>query len=77
MAMYAQKGNKVIVVDEYSKAQYLNQGYDIVENGKVVAYGKGKVISPAMFLQLQEENEKLKAELESLKAKKSEKKEKK
>lgn len=73
--MYAQKGNKVIQVDEYSKAQYLKQGFNIVdEKGKIVEYGRGKTISPAEYLKVVEENERLKEELEALKTKKTEKK---
>lgn len=67
--MTAEKGNKVYTVDESTKAAYQVAGFDIYEDGEVVAYGKGKTVPYEDYMTLQEENEKLKnrvAELEMM-----------
>ena len=40
--MTAEKGNKVYTITEAEKDTYQSQGYDIFEDGKIIAYGKGK-----------------------------------
>ena len=70
--MFAKKLNKVIKVNDATKDFYANQGYDIVDdNGKVVQRAKGAKVSVAEYDKVVEENEKLKAEIKELKAKKS------
>ena len=62
--MKAIKGNRVYTVSEQEKQAYLNRGFDIADdNGKIIAHGKGKTVS-------YDEYAKVKAELESLRAKK-------
>lgn len=72
--MYAKKLNRVIQVNEQTKDFYVNQGYDICDDkGKVIEHGKGAKVSAVAFEKLAEENEKLKKQIEELKAKKTEK----
>ena len=66
--MTAEKGNKVYTITEAEKDTYQSQGYDIFEDGKIIAYGKGKTIPYETYMKLKEENEKLKEENENLKA---------
>ncbi len=63
--MKAVKGNREYNITEAEKTGYVNSGFDIVENGKVIAYGKGKTVP-------YEEYEKLKKELAEEKAGKEE-----
>lgn len=58
--MQAIKGNKVYTIDKTCKNDYISQGYDIVENGKVIAYGKGKTVSFDKFKALEQELDKFK-----------------
>lgn len=58
--MTAEKGNKVYTISEAEKDTYQSQGYDIFEDGKVIAYGKGKTVPYEDYMKLQEENERLK-----------------
>lgn len=66
--MTAEKGNKVYTISEAEKDAYQSQGYDILENGKVIAYGKGKTVPYEHYMKLKTENEKLKAQLKAKKA---------
>ena len=73
--MKATRGNKVYTIDETQKADYIAQGYDIVDDeGKVLQYGAGKTVSYEQYKELEEktaklekENKKLKDELKELK----------
>ena len=68
--MKAVKANKEYAITEAEKKGYIDQGFDIIGNdGDVVAYGRGKTVPYADYKALQEENEKLKQELESFKSK--------
>ena len=67
--MYAKKLNRVIKVTDANKDYYLNNGYDIVEKGKVIEHAKNKKVSVSEYEKLMAENEKLKAELEKAKGK--------
>ena len=42
--MTAEKGNKVYTITEAEKDNYRSQGYDIFEDGKMIACGKGKTV---------------------------------
>ena len=75
--LYAQRGNKIIRIAEAQIPQYKNDGFDILDDGKIVEYGRGKTISPDQYLRVVRENEALKIEIETLKAKKPGKKAKK
>lgn len=62
--MIAEKGNKVYVIDENQKEFYQSQGFDIKNNeGEIVSYGAGKTVSLEKYMQLKQENEELKKQL--------------
>lgn len=42
--MIAVKGNKEYTIDESQKKGYQDAGFDILENGEVIAYGRGKTV---------------------------------
>ena len=42
--MRAVKGNKEYTIDETQKKQYQDAGFDIMEEGEVIAYGRGKTV---------------------------------
>lgn len=64
--IYAEKDNKVYLIDEIEKKYYLDRGFDIFdESGEVIEHGKGN--EHAIAAELKAENEKLKAENEELK----------
>lgn len=65
--MEAVKGNKVYTVDETTKGRYQNDGFDIYQNGEVIAHGKSKTVPYAKYAALLEENKALKAENEEMK----------
>jgi hypothetical protein len=54
--MKAVKGNKVYEIDESKKNSYVKQGFDIMENGKVIEYGVGKTIPYNDYKKLEDEN---------------------
>lgn len=60
--MKAVKGNKVYLVDETNKKDYQDRGFDILDDdGKVIAYGRGKTVPYGEYEALKKENEALKA----------------
>jgi hypothetical protein len=64
--MYAEKDNKVYLIDEIEMKYYIDRGFDIFdESGEVIEHGKGN--EQAIAAELKAENEKLKAENEELK----------
>lgn len=70
--MRAVKGNRVYTISEREKLHYQDTGFDILnDEGKVIAYGRGKTVPYGDYMILKEENEALKAEIESLKVKKA------
>ena len=65
--MRAVKGNKSYIVDDKTKARYLSDGFDIVDDdGKVLESGKGKTVSYEQYQKLVEENVALKEQLASV-----------
>ena len=66
--LVAKKGNKEVFVDTTSRARYLNEGYTLYEDGKIVEYGRGYAYSPAQYLAVVEENERLKETVKKLEA---------
>jgi hypothetical protein len=63
--IYAEKDNKVYVINETEKDYYLKRGFNLVdESGETIEYGKGN--EQAIAAELKVENEKLKAENEEL-----------
>lgn len=68
--MYAQKGNKVYNVNEQTKAQYLADGFDIVDDsGKVIENAPGKTVPYAEYKRVSAENARLTDENAKLTAK--------
>ena len=64
--MYAEKDNKVYLIDEIEMKYYIDRGFDIFdESGEGIEHGKGN--EQAIAAELKAENEKLKAENEELK----------
>ena len=51
--MTAEKGNKVYTITEAEKESYQSRGYDIYEDEKVIAYGKGKTVPYEDYMKLQ------------------------
>ena len=63
--MYAEKDNKVYLIDEIEMKYYLDRGFDIFdESGEVIEHGKGN--EQAIAAELKAENDKLKAANEEL-----------
>ena len=55
--MKAVKGNRVYSIDETVKARYQNEGFDIYDDdGKGIAYGKGKTVPNTEYEAMKEEN---------------------
>lgn len=60
--MRAVKGNKEYTIDEGAMKAYQAEGYDILgDDGKVIAYGRGKTVPYEQYMALKEELEALKA----------------
>lgn len=57
--MKAVRNNKEYTISEVEKASYVAQGYDIVLDGKIVAYGAGKSVSYEKYKELEEKYKKL------------------
>lgn len=59
--MTAEKDNKVYVINEAMKDRYQADGFDIRDNdGKIIAYGKGRTVSYDAYAELKRENDALK-----------------
>lgn len=57
--MRAVKGNKEYMIDESQKKLYQDAGFDIVEDGKVIAYGRGKTVPYDDYMKAVKEIERL------------------
>lgn len=67
--MKAVKGNKEYTINEASQKGYQDMGFDILdEDGKVVAYGRGKTVAYGDYVALMEENKKLHSRIAELEA---------
>lgn len=65
--MKAIKGNKVYIVDEQSKADYVKAGFDIIDdNGATIEFGAGKKVDFNKYQEVLKENKTLKKENEKL-----------
>lgn len=65
--MKAVKGNKVYTIDEMQKTFYTDSGFDILDDeGRVIAYGRGKMVPYGEFEALKQENEGLIKECDAL-----------
>ncbi len=66
--MKAVKGNRVYTITEAEKERRRAEGFDIYDDkGKLIAYCKGKTVPYEQYAALEEENKKLKKELDKLK----------
>lgn len=73
--MQAIKDNAVYRVNDENKEEYRSRGFDIYDdNGKLLAYGVGKVVPIEKYVELQKELDALKKELKAT-VKKEKKKE--
>ena len=67
--MRAVKGNREYTIDETQQKGYQDMGFDILdEDGKVVAYGRGKTVSYEEHVKAIREIEKLRARIAELEA---------
>lgn len=65
--MKAVKGNKVYTIDEMQKNFYTDSGFDILDDeGRVIAYGRGKMVPYGEFEALKQEKEGLIKECDAL-----------
>lgn len=65
--MRAIKGNKVYTIDEGSKANFIKEGYDILDdNGNIIAHGAGKTVSMDKYSELEEKYNSLNARCKEL-----------
>ena len=73
MIKYVQRANEVLRVDDGAVDIYLANGYDLLDDtgSRVIRKGVKESYTLAEYKALQEENERLKAEIETLKAKKA------
>lgn len=67
MALYAEKGNKLLGIDEKETRQYQSLGFNIIDldekgNKELIAVGDGQTVPLAKYLELEKKYEKLKAE---------------
>ncbi len=64
--MKAIKDNKEYIVNNESKQHYIDTGFDIVdENGDIIEYGRGKMVSLEEHNQALERIKELEAQLKS------------
>lgn len=62
--IYAEKDNKVYVINETEKDYYLKRGFNLVdESGETIEYGKGN--EQAIAAELKAENEELRKAIET------------
>lgn len=62
--MKAKKSNRSYRIEPSEVNSFKSQGYDIYDdNGKLVAFGVGKMISAEKYFNLLKENEKLKEQI--------------
>lgn len=65
--MRAVKGNREYTISESSQKGYQDMGFDILdEDGKVVAYGRGKTVPYGDHMALMAENQQLHARIAEL-----------
>ena len=70
--MTAEKDNKVYSIDEGQMAAYQVAGYDIYDDGKVIAYDAGKTVAYEDYMTLKKENEGLRARIAELESQEKE-----
>lgn len=63
--LVAKKDNKVYDIEEVDKKRYLEDGYDIYENGEIKEHSPKKKIAYSEYVKVKEELEKVKADSNS------------
>lgn len=72
--MKAVKGNRQYTIDERDQKYYQSSGFDIMsDDGKVIAYGRGKTVPFDVYQKLKDDFEALKEQMEEAKTKKASK----
>jgi hypothetical protein len=67
--MRAVKGNKEYTINEGNQKNYQDMGFDILDDdGKILAYGRGKTVPYGDYMALKDENDQLKAKVAELEA---------
>ena len=65
--MKALKGNRVYTITEADQKAFINEGFDILDdNGKTIAYGKGKTVSYETYAKLKEQCKELQNTVDAL-----------
>lgn len=62
--MKAVKGNREYTIDESQQKRYQDAGFDLVENGTIIAYGRGKTVPYGEFIAVKQELDAIKAQKE-------------
>lgn len=63
--MRAVKGNREYIIEEAQKKGYQDSGFDILDDdGKVIAYGRGKTVPYEEYAAVRKELDELKASAE-------------
>lgn len=67
--MRAVKGNKEYTIEESQQKGYQDMGFDILDDdGKVIAYGRGKTVSYEEYMKVVREAEALRTRIAQLEA---------
>lgn len=66
--MKAVKGNREYNIDESQQKHYQDAGFDIMEDGKIIAHGRGKTVPYSDYMSLAAELDAAKADQEAVKA---------
>lgn len=67
--MRAVKGNKEYTIEESQQKGYQDMGFDILDDdGKVIAYGRGKTVSYEEYMKVVREAEALRTKIAQLEA---------
>lgn len=67
--MRAVKGNKEYIIEESQQKGYQDMGFDILDDdGKVIAYGRGKTVSYEEYMKVVREAEALRTRIAQLEA---------
>lgn len=66
--MIAVKGNKEYTIDESQQKHYQDAGFDIIDDGEVIAYGRGKTVPYDDHMKAVQEIERLRGMITELMA---------
>lgn len=62
--MKAVKGNREYTIDESQQKRYQDAGFDLVEKGIIIAYGRGKTVPYEEYAAVRKELDAVKAQKE-------------